>query len=197
MLPDSLSSWHSFDAATQRACGICVLRSLDLERIDIGMALTPRKRVRRFIRDVVAETPFVKMLILLVTLWAGFSVAIYVVENAAPNSPIGGILDALYWGIAAFSTAGIADTPVTKPGKVIGGAWIIIGSVIFFGSVVSTVTAYFMRPLQRPVRRIVDTIEFNLEQLDELTVEELEILKRTTDTLIEHMEGLKNRGESP
>ena len=157
------------------------------------MTLTPAKRVRRFVRDVVAETPFVKMLILLISLWIGFSCALYFVERAAPDSSIRSVLDALYWGVAAFSTAGIADTPVTNIGKLIGGMWIIIGSVIFFGTVVATVTTYFMRPLQRPIRRIVDTIEFNLEQLDELTIEELEILKRTTDTLIEHVEGLKKR----
>lgn len=160
------------------------------------MTMTPAKRVRRFVRDVVAETPFVKMLILLISLWAGFSIAMYKVESAAVDSPIQGVLDAFYWGVAAFSTAGIADTPVTNPGKLIGGAWIIIGSVIFFGTVVATVTTYFMRPLQRPVRRIIDTIEFNLEQLDDLTVEELEILKRTTNTLIEHMEGLKKQQET-
>ena len=161
----------------------------------LEMTVPPTRRVRRFLRDVVAETPFVKMLILLVSLWVGFSVAIYNVESTAPGSPIRSFLDALYWSVAAFSTAGIADTPVTNAGKVIGGAWIIIGSVIFFGTLVATVTTYFMRPLQRPVHRIVDTIEFNLEQLDELSIEELEILKRTTDTLIEHMEGLKKRHE--
>jgi len=35
---------------------------------------------------------------------------------------------------------------------------------------------------------IVDTIEYNLEQLDDLSAEELELLKETTDALIEHME---------
>ncbi len=157
------------------------------------MSLTPTKRVRRFLRDVVAETPFVKMLILLVCLWIGFAVAMYAVERTASHASVRSLLDALYWGIAAFSTAGIADTPATTAGKLIGGVWIIVGSVIFFGTIVATVTTYFMRPLQRPVRRIVDAIEFNLEQLDKLTVEELEILKDTTDTLIEHMEGLRSR----
>ena len=40
-------------------------------------------------------------------------------------------------------------------------------------------------------KQIVDTIEYNLEQLDDLTVEELELLKETTDALIEHVENLK------
>jgi voltage-gated potassium channel len=157
------------------------------------MAPTPRNRLRRFVRDVVAETPFVKMLILLIGLWLGFATAMWLVERGAADTPLQGFVDALYWGIAAFSTAGIADTPATMLGKVVGGTWIIVGSVIFFGTIVATVTIYFMRPLQRPVRRIVDTIEFNLEQLDKLSVEELEILKQTTDTLIDHMENLKTR----
>ena len=94
----------------------------------------------------------------------------------------------MYWGVAAFSTAGIADMPVKGISELIGGIWIVVGSMLFFGTIVATVTAYFMRPLQRPARQIVDTIEYNLEQLEDLSVEELELLKETTDTLIEHME---------
>lgn len=48
-----------------------------------------------------------------------------------------------------------------------------------------------MSPLQRPSKQIIDTIEYNLEQLDDLSIEELELLKETTDSLIEHMEHLK------
>ena len=97
----------------------------------------------------------------------------------------------MYWGIAAFSTAGIADTPSSGLAQVIGGIWIVLGSVIFFGTLVATVTAYFMRPLHRPAKQIVDTIEYNLEQLDDLTYDELALLKETTDALILHMERLK------
>jgi voltage-gated potassium channel len=97
----------------------------------------------------------------------------------------------LYWGIAAFSTAGIADMPVNGISEIIGAIWIIIGSIVFFGAIVATVTAYFMRPLQRPSKRIIDTIEYNLEQLNDLSVDELEVLKETTDALIEHIERIK------
>ena len=50
-----------------------------------------------------------------------------------------------------------------------------------------------MRPLQRPVRQIVETIEYNLEQLENLSIEELDLLKETTDALILHMEHLKEK----
>ena len=80
--------------------------------------------------------------------------------------------------------------PVNGVSEFIGGLWIVIGSVIFFGAIVATVTAYFMRPLQRPSKQIIDVIEYNLEQLDNLTYEELELLRRTTNSLIHHVERL-------
>ena len=48
-----------------------------------------------------------------------------------------------------------------------------------------------MHPLQCPARKIVDTIEYNLEQLDDLSIDELDLPKETTDALIAHMERLK------
>jgi voltage-gated potassium channel len=50
-----------------------------------------------------------------------------------------------------------------------------------------------MRPMQRPHRKIIDTIEYNLEQLGDLTLDELDLLKETVDTLIIHVERIKNK----
>ncbi len=99
----------------------------------------------------------------------------------------------MYWCIAAFSTAGIADAPQSGVAQLVGGIWIVVGSVIFFGTIVATVTTYFMRPLQRPSKKIIDTIEYNLEQLNDLTIDELDLLKETVDTLIVHVEKLKEK----
>ena len=65
--------------------------------------------------------------------------------------------------------------------------------VAFFGIIVSTVTAYFMRPVQRPPDQLIESIEYSLEELDQLSVEELDLLKETVDTLIEHVEHIKSR----
>lgn len=150
-------------------------------------------RFREFRDEVVRRTPFLKMILLLVLLWIGFSAALFLSETRAGSGTIESFGDALYWGIAAFSTAGIADTPVNDLSKLIGGVWIIVGSVMFFGIIVASVTAYFMRPLQRPANQLVDLIEYNLEQLEELSVEELDLLKETVDALIENMEMIKGR----
>ena len=135
------------------------------------------------------------MVLLLVVLWLAFAAAIYYAENGAGEATIDSYGKALYWGVAAFSTAGIADTPATTAGRLIGGVWIVIGSVLFFGTIVATVTGYFMRPLQRPHKKIIETIEYNLEQLEDLDPDELDLLRETVDTLIEHVERIK-RGRS-
>ncbi|MCB1859902.1 MAG: two pore domain potassium channel family protein [Gammaproteobacteria bacterium] len=150
-----------------------------------------RKRTRKFVWDVLIHTPLVKMTFLLLILWLVFSAGLYFAEQGAEGTTITSYGRALYWGIAAFSTAGIANMPVNGISEIIGGIWIILGSMLFFGAIVATVTAYFMRPLQRPSKQIIDTIEYNLEQLDDLSIEELELLKETTDALIEHMERLR------
>jgi len=150
-----------------------------------------RTRGKKFIRDVALHTPVIKMAFLLVVLWMLFSAGIYFGERGVEGTTITSYGKALYWGVAAFSTAGIADMPVNGISEIIGAIWIVLGSILFFGAIVATVTAYFMRPLQRPSKQIIDTIEYNLEQLDDLSIEELELLKETTDSLILHVEHLK------
>ncbi len=150
-----------------------------------------KMRSSKFIRDVVAHTPILKLTFLLIVLWLVFAAGLYFAERGAEGTTIISYGRALYWGIAAFSTAGIADMPVNGISEIIGAIWIILGSMLFFGAIVATITGYFLRPLQRPSKQIIDTIEYNLEQLDDLSIEELELLKETTDALIEHVERLK------
>jgi voltage-gated potassium channel len=152
------------------------------------------ERLRHFVLDVHRQTPFLRLLVLLIVLWLLFSTGMYFAERHADGAAIRSLGQALYWGVAACSTAGIADAPATDLGRLLGGIWIVLGSILFFGAIVATITAYFMRPLQRPVRQLVDTIEYNLEQLDRLSLEELEVLKDTTDALILHMEHLRAAG---
>lgn len=153
------------------------------------MVVSPR--FKRFVRHVLTQTPLVKMFALLAVLWLVFCWGVYWAEQAAADTTITSYGRALYWGVAAFSTAGIADAPKTGLAQLIGGIWIVLGSLLFFGAIVATITSYFMRPMNRPVNQMVETIEYNLEQLDTLTVEELDLLKVTIDTLIVHMEQVK------
>jgi voltage-gated potassium channel len=45
--------------------------------------------------------------------------------------------------------------------------------------------------MKRPARQIIDTIEYNLKQLDGLSIAEPNLLKETTDTRVEPMEQIK------
>lgn len=152
---------------------------------------SPHTRLKRFISDIYTHTPLTKMVLLLISLWLVFSFGLYLLERGIAGSSLQSYSDALYWGVAAFSTAGIADTPISGLARLIGGVWIVIGSLLFFGTIVATVTTYFMRPMQRPHKKIIDTIEYNLEQLDALSLDELDLLKETVDGLITHVEQLK------
>ena len=89
-----------------------------------------KKGGRKFIRDVVLHTPVLKMTFLLVVLWMLFSAGIYFGESGAEGTKITSYGKALYWGVAAFSTAGIADMPVNGISELIGAVWIVIGSVL-------------------------------------------------------------------
>jgi len=148
-------------------------------------------RFKRFVIDVTMHTPFIYMLLLLILLWLIFSAGLFLSERGIDGSSINTYGDALYWGVAAFSTAGIADAPISGAAKLVGGLWIVVGSVLFFGTIVATITTYFMRPMQRPHKKIIDTIEYNLEQLNDLTIDELDLLNETVGTLITHVEKLK------
>lgn len=154
-----------------------------------------KDRFKIFTKDILRHTPFLKMVLILVTLWLCFSAGLYFAEKDMEGTSISSYGQALYWAVAAFSTAGIADTPLSGTSKLIGGIWIILGSILFFGTIVATVTGYFMRPLQHPSKQIIETIEYNLEHISDLSVEELDLLKETTDTLIEHMEHVKEKHE--
>ena len=154
---------------------------------------TRHTRFKRFIKDISTHTPFTKMIFLLIILWLIFSTGLYLAERDIEGAAITSYGKALYWGIAAFSTAGIADTPKSSIAQLLGGTWIVIGSVLFFGTIVATVTTYFMRPMQGPHKKIIDTVEYNLEQLDDLTVDELDLLKETVDMLIVHVGHLKEK----
>lgn len=151
----------------------------------------PRYGIVTFLKAVISQTPLLKVIVLFVILWLIFSAGIYFAEHEAQGTDVTSYGRALYWGIAAFSTAGIASTPLTGNAQIVGGIWIVLGSAIYFGTIVAIITTYFMRPFKRPVRQIVDTIEYNLEQLDDLSIDELDLIKETVDMLIDYIEQRK------
>lgn len=164
-------------------------------RRPVRLRVAHAPRLGGYLQSIIQETYFLRVIVLLGVLWLLFAMALFLAEQGVQGARIQTYGQALYWGVAALSTAGIADTPVSGAAQAIGAAWILVGSVLFFGIIVASITGYFMRPVQRPARQIIDTIEYNLEHLEDLSVDELDLLKRTTDNLILHMERVKQREE--
>ena len=150
------------------------------------LRLAPKTpEILRSLKGIITQTPFLQMLGVLITMWLIFSAGIYFADRGADGTTITSYGHALYCAVAAFSTAGIAAMPITTAGEVLCALWMVMGSAIFFGAIVAGVTVYFMRPLQRPTKQIISTVEYNMEQLDKLSVDELEVLKETAAGLID------------
>ena len=64
-----------------------------------------RARFKLFVADVLRHTPIIRLLALLIALWMTFSAGVYWAERGIPGATIQNYGDALYWGVAAFSTA--------------------------------------------------------------------------------------------
>jgi voltage-gated potassium channel len=149
----------------------------------------PRRRLRltpdipavfKFLRQIVTETPLIPMIIALIGLWLLFSWGVYLVERDA-NEQINTYGYALWWTFTAMQTQGAnSPGPITALGIIIGSIWSILSTVAFFGVIIATLYAYFMLPRRRPFREIISAIQFNLGELDNLSVEELEMLRDTT-----------------
>lgn len=152
----------------------------------------PRRRLRiapnvpgfiRFLRVIVTQTPFVPMISLLTVLWLLFSAGIYFTEHDV-NEHVTSYGQALWWGLAAIETMGTPYKPITLAGQIVGGIWAILGVMLFWGTIIASVTTYFARRREGTVKQIISTVEYNLERLEDLSLEELETLRETTDVLI-------------
>ena len=153
----------------------------------------PRRRLRitpdvpgvfRFLRQIVTETPLIPLILALIGLWLLFSWGVYLAERGA-NEQLNSYGYALWWSFTAMQTQGAnSPGPITATGILIGSIWSILSTVAFFGVIIGTLYAYFMLPRRRPSREIVSALQYNLEQLENLSVDELELLRETTVRIV-------------
>ncbi len=153
----------------------------------------PRRRLRitpdvpaiiRFLRQIATETPLIPLILALIGLWLLFSWGVYLAERGV-NEQINSYGYALWWTFTAMQTQGAnSPGPITASGILIGSIWSILSTVAFFGVIIGTLYAYFMLPRRRPSREIVNALQYNLEQLEKLSVDELELLRDTTVRIV-------------
>ena len=154
----------------------------------------PRRRLRiapdipgvfRFLRQIAHETPLIPLMFVLIGLWLLSSWGVYLAERGA-NEQINSYGYALWWTFTAMQTQGAnSPGPITTPGMIIGSIWSIFSTIAFFGVIIATLYAYFMLPKRRPSRELIGALQYNLEQLENLSVEELEVLRDTTVRIVD------------
>ena len=164
----------------------------------------PRRRLRiapdipgvfRFLRQIAHETPLIPLMFILIGLWLLSSWGVYLAERGA-NEQINSYGYALWWTFTAMQTQGAnSPGPITAPGMIIGSIWSIFSTIAFFGVIIATLYAYFMLPRRRPSRELIGALQYNLEQLENLSVEELEVLRDTTVQIVDtQIRDLKEKG---
>ena len=153
--------------------------------------------VLRFIRDVASRTPLIPLLIVLAVSWLLFSVFLYLAEHNV-NEQIDNYGHALWWSFTAMQTQGAnAPGPITAAGQILGGIWSVFSTIAFFGIIIGTLYSYFMLPRRRPTRELISAIQYNFEELENLSHEELEALKEITARLVEaHISRLKEKSRN-
>ena len=164
----------------------------------------PRRRLRftpdipgvlKFLKQMATETPLIPLMFALIVLWLLSSWGVYLAERGA-NEQINSYGYALWWTLTAMQTQGAnSPGPITAPGMIIGSIWSIFSTIAFFGVIIAAFYAYFMLPKRRPSRELIGALQHNLEELEHLSVDELEVLRDTTVRVVDAQ--IKDLKEKP
>ena len=139
----------------------------------------------QFLVDIGTQTPvlwFIGVLSVLVVL---APIPVWLFERTAENPDMSSYWVGLWWAVSAFSTVGhSAVTVETVGGRIFGSIYTVVSVALFFGSVIAAFSSYFILTWRKPKRQLVDTINYYLQRVDELSVEELDDLQDMTRGLL-------------
>ena len=167
--------------------------------------MKPHRRLRlapnipavfNFLQDTATRTPLIPIILALTVFWLLFAGGVYLAEHRV-NEQFASYGDALWWGFAAMQTQGAnSPGPVTAWGLTIGLIWSLFSTIAFFGVIIATLYAYFMLPRRRPAREMINAIQYNLGELEKLSIGELEVLRDTTVRIVNTQINELKRGSS-
>jgi voltage-gated potassium channel len=141
--------------------------------------------VFRVIRDIFTTTPFLPMFLTLAVLWLVFSAGMYALEHNADGAAMTSYGEALWWGLASVETMGTPYEPVTVGGRALGGTWAILGVMLFWGTIIASVTILLASRRKRSTERTIDTIQYNFGELSDLSPNELDGLRYVANRVID------------
>jgi len=125
------------------------------------------------------------MFLTLVALWLLFALGMYLIERNATGAEMTSYGEALWWALAAVETMGTPYEPATNGGHILGGIWAVLGVMVFWGTIIASVTVYFTNRRNSHSSRMIETIHYDLDELEKLTLDELDMLKYTTGRIID------------
>ena len=139
----------------------------------------------RLMADIATQTPVLWFIALLGVLVALGPIPVYLFERSAEDAQMTSYWVGLWWAVSAFSTAGHSDVDVlTVGGRIVGSMYTVVSVGLFFGSVIAAFSSFFILTWRRPKRQLVDTINYYLQRVDELSAEELDDLNEMTRGLL-------------
>lgn len=155
-----------------------------LAMVERGVS-TPLSEGYHMLVEITTQTPvlwFVGALAVLVVLGP---VPVWLFERRAEDPDMDSYWVGLWWGVSAFSTIGHSGVEIHTPGgQIVGSVYSVISVSLFFGAGIAAFSSYFILTWRKPKRQVVDTVNYYLQRLDELSVEELRDLKDLTHGLL-------------
>ena len=156
----------------------------------------------RLFRDIATQTPILWFFAGLAVLVILGPIPVWLFERTATDADMDSYWVGLWWAVSAFSTVGHSGVSVdTTGGRIFGSIFTVLSVGLFFGSVIAAFSSYFLLTWRTPKRQLVDTINYYLQRVEELSVEELEDLEDMTRGLLltakERVESQAKTDETP
>ncbi len=137
------------------------------------------------VADIATQTPVLWFIFALTILVALAPIPVFLFERSADNAQMTNYWIGLWWAVSAFSTVGHSAVEVnTVGGRVVGSIYTVVSVGLFFGSVIAAFSSYFILTWRKPKRQLVDTINYYLQRIDDLSAEELDDLNEMTRGLL-------------
>lgn len=139
----------------------------------------------QFLIDIGTQTPVLWFIGVLGVLVVLVPIPVWLFERTGDNADVTSYWVGLWWAVSAFTTVGHSGVSVdTVGGRVVGSIYTAVGVGLFFGSVIAAFSSYFILTWRKPKRQLVDTINYYLQRIDELSPEEIEDLEDMTRGLL-------------
>ena len=155
--------------------------------------------IYEFFVEILTQTPVLWMFAALTLLVILAPIPIWLFERRADDAEMTSYWVGLWWAVSAFSTVGHSGIAVvTVGGRIVGSIYTIMSVSLFFGSVIAAFSSYFILTWRRPKRQMVDTINYYLQRIDELSAEEIvELEDMTRGLLLTARERAEAEGRPP